>query len=602
VIRRRNQLLFFVLLALSALRCGTDEPISAQATGGSAGFDAGDGAPKLESVALERLFPTSAQPSVEFPDCTFSSALVRQGAAGKEILLAVADRIVALHPLTGALLYELVLPGPSGEHPFAISTPVLVGNRLIVAYHTTSATTQSRKPGRDVMDPRLSQIVAVLDLEQKRVDPEFPFVVLAAEKPAFEAGQSVKFRADKALQRGTLVHHAWSGELGRVIVTFGNARDLQPWHGWAFELSLDAWKSAGAAAAVSGVLLVTPEHDCGPENASGSRARICGGGLWAPSGPLMIPESAGYQLILPPGNGQLDLARGDYANTLMRVGPTLAFDPECDDAACSPFDPDQPPLACIESCKNLFVPRIPAGDPPFLPESGVCEGTTMLECWEKLDYVGGSTPVRIEVLPNDAVLAYPTKDGHVYLVDAEHLGTLHHRKKLVDVCGSSQDACQADWAGMIVTEPAVGKVGERTLLVVPTFMPDKTHPAGVFALAVDVSSGQPRLETVWTFPEPGRPEARQRFRLHPSRASIATLSGSADPIVVLVEPGTSAGKQGRLIALRLADGLLLADTELSGRGMRFGQPLIVDDVVYTPSCASDFGTSKLEAHWIRVTP
>jgi hypothetical protein len=153
---------------------------------------------------------------------------------------------------------------------------------------------------------------------------------------------------------------------------------------------------------------------------------------------------------------------------------------------------------------------------------------------------------------------------------------------------------------MIVTQPVVGKAGGRTLIVVPTFMPDSTHRAGVFALALDTASGQPKLETAWTFPDPSCPEATQRYRYHPSRAALATLEGSAEPIVLLVEPGTVTGKRGVLTALRLADGQLLGETFMAGHGIRYIEPLVVGDVVYTPSCATDFGPSALEAHRISV--
>ena len=145
----------------------------------------------------------------------------------------------------------------------------------------------------------------------------------------------------------------------------------------------------------------------------------------------------------------------------MRVGSGLAFDPACDASACASFDPDLPALSCIESCKNLFVPRIPAGDPALLPESGVCDGATMFECWEKLDYVGGSTPVRLETASGKSVLAYPTKDGHVYLVDANHLGTLYQRKKLVDVCGTVAEPCQLDAEAERLALRAARAVGAR---------------------------------------------------------------------------------------------------------------------------------------------
>lgn len=552
----------------------------------------------LVSLELERLFPTEENAGLVFTDCTTSSPLVFMGEDGPEIIVGTNDRIVALHPETGSELYSIELPALRDERPFVVSTPVLIGQKLVVAYHTTVAASESQNPGRDLMDKRISQMVAVVDLVAREIDEDFPAVVLSAVEPSADEGHVVPFRADKSLQRGKLVHVPGDeGSLGRVIVTFGNARDLQPWHGWAFSLSLDAWKTDGAAAAVTNVLLVTPEHDCGPEDKSGSRARICGGGLWAPTGPLLVNRPDGkVDVILAPGNGQLDFSRGNYANTLLRTDAELQFTPGCNETACADFNPDHPSRACVESCDNVFVPRIPEGDPAFAPESGVCEGVdSMFACWEKLDYVGGSTPAFAES-NGKRLLAYPTKDGHVYLVDADHLGTLYQRKELVKVCGTKDDACKADWAGMIVGQPSVAQVAGKPLLVVPTFMPDSTHTAGVFGLSVEVEGDNARLETRWVFPDPESPEAKTRFRMHPSQATIAQVTEEGHRAVFLVEPATGQMEHGKLLAVRLEDGHLLTDIDKAGRGRRFIEPLVHDGVVYTVSCESDRGRSFLEAH------
>ncbi|MBK9001339.1 MAG: hypothetical protein IPM35_36935 [Myxococcales bacterium] len=602
---------FGLWAAFALASCGKDERLLVEpgsggsggfagtpAGGGNAGSSGSGGAPKLASVGAERLFPTQENPGISLDDCLFGSPLAFERDGSTEIVVALGEHVVGVEPLTGQELYRVKLPASGAERAFVISTPVLVGQRLIVAYHTTEAPNESKKPGRDVMDLRKSQRVAVVDLAQRALDPAFPPLTLAAEEPAATPGKTVLFRADKALQRGALVHVPEGGELGVVAVAFGNGRDLQPWHGWMFEVSLDAWSSLGAAQAVSRVRLITPEHDCGPEGSSGSRTRICGGGLWSPSGVLLVNGESGPELILPAGNGQLDLPRGDFANTLLRVRPGVAFDPGCDAAACAAFDPDQPALACVESCNNLFVPRVPAGDPALVPESGVCDGLGMFECWEKLDYVGGSTPVLGQTPGGKQVLLSPTKDGHVYVVDAEHLGTLHQRKKLVDVCGAKGHNCQADWAGMIVTQPTPAKVGGAALFVVPTFMPDSVHTAGVFGLELVDGAKGPELVTRWVFPEPESLAAKQRFRWHPSRATVATLLG--EDTVWLVEPGTVDQIPGRLIGLRASDGSLLVDQKLAGRGFRFTKPLFHAGVLYTPSCNADFGPGTLEAH--RLVP
>src|SRR5205085_1433948 len=97
------------------------------------------------------------------------------------------------------------------------------------------------------------------------------------------------------------------------------------------------------------------DTECGAEGGDGSSDTKCGAGLWAPSGPLVVDDA---HLVVPTGNGQLDLARRDYANTLMRIGPGLAFDPGCDTTACASFSADTLAPACVETCRDLFVPRL----------------------------------------------------------------------------------------------------------------------------------------------------------------------------------------------------------------------------------------------------
>ncbi len=589
------------LAFVALVSCGKDERLVVGAGGGGTGAGGvgggglgGGGSGGVSSIDVERLFPTATHVGLTFDDCSFGSPLAFEHDGQTDIVLAVGEHVVGLDPLTGDERFRISLPAAGSERAFVISTPVLVDHRLVVAYHTTQAPNETQAPGRDVMDLRKAQRVAVVDLAARALDPEFPALTLAATEPAATPGKTVTFRADKALQRAALVHVPGAGKLGMVAVAFGNGRDLQPWHGWLFEISLDAWQALGPAQAIDRVRLTTPEHDCGPEGASGSRTRICGGGLWSPSGVLLVAGTDGPELILPTGNGQLDLPRGDFANTLLRVKPGAPIDSGCAAAACAGFDPDAPATACVESCKHVFVPRVPAGDPPLAPESGVCDGLGMFECWEKLDYVGGSTPALGQTPAGKRVLVYPTKDGHVYLVDADHLGTLHQRKKLVDVCGAKNHNCMADWAGMIVTQPVEAKVGEAAMFVVPTFVPDSVHTAGVFGLELTDGAQGPELVTRWVFPDPTTLAAKQRFRWHPSRPRVVRLRGQ--DTVWVVEPGTVDQAPGRLVGLRAADGLLLVDHALAGRGFRFTRPLFHAGVLYTPSCHSDRGAGTLEAH------
>jgi len=283
----------------------------------------------------------------------------------------------------------------------------------------------------------------------------------------------------------------------------------------------------------------------------------------------------------------------------MRVGPGLAFDDGCDATLCKYFAENAPGEGCMESCKNLFIPRTMPGELPFAPESGVCDGiTNLFECWYKLDYPGGSTPVRIELAGGPAVLVYPNKDGHVFLVDAEHLGTLYDRKPIVAACGTKTDPCVNDWAGMIVTQPAVVTIDGTPVVVIPTFMSDHTHPAGVVALAVRLVNGTPKLVPFWQSPPADAAEALTWFRGASTRLAVANVTGDDYGFIVDVVPG----KVGTLYAMQLRDGTVAAHTALAGPGFRFTAPLVHDGVVYVNSCVSDTGPGGLEAYVIGRAP
>ncbi|MFP4599908.1 MAG: hypothetical protein ACLFVJ_16740 [Persicimonas sp.] len=345
------------------------------------------------------------------------------------------------------------------------------------------------------------------------------------------------------------------------------------------------------------MLVTTPEPDenCGREGSSGSRERKCGGGLWAPSGPLVVEQADTYELVLAPGNGQLDLARDDFANTLMRSGPGLEFDPACDAQACADFDPDAPSQACIETCENLWIPRLTGqDDEPPRPADGRCEDDmTLFECWQELDYIGGSTPVYVET-DGYKTLTYPTKDGHIYMVDYTHFGTQFDRHQLVELCGTEDDPCRLSWAGMAVTQPLVVYENGEPIIMTPTFMPDQTHPAGVVAVTLRQGDDGPQYERLWEFPSFDDDAAFERFRGHPSRMSLSTLEedGETRQIAWIVE--VDRGSSGRLIAIDVLDGSPVFDAALSGHGQRYTEPLVTDDRVYVSSCESDFGRGHIE--------
>jgi hypothetical protein len=159
---------------------------------------------------------------------------------------------------------------------------------------------------------RTSHRMAVIDLTQRKLDTEFPVLVLSADKPAADGVTKVKFNPPTAFSHAAL-KHAWTvgSEWGLVYAAFGNAGDTQPFHGWLFEIDMDAWKLRGTKQAISNVLLTTPESECPVTIESGTQEMICGGGIWTPAGPQLYPTQDSYELIVPVGNGQVDFVRHD---------------------------------------------------------------------------------------------------------------------------------------------------------------------------------------------------------------------------------------------------------------------------------------------------
>ncbi|HEX2881426.1 MAG TPA: hypothetical protein VHO25_17980 [Polyangiaceae bacterium] len=519
-----------------------------------------------------------------FPDCIYTSPLLARS-RGQDWLIVVPQHgaVTAVSPIDGHVEFAVALPSPDDRKPSTIATPVIVGSRLFVAYQIEES------DGR-----RERHRVVAIDLEAQTLDPDFEMVELAATKPTWDGTGEVDFLADHALSRSTLAFgQTQASPEGFIYVSFGNARDIQPWHGWVFELDIEKWRTGGAEQSQSAVLLTSPEDHCPVEGQSGSTDMICGGGVWAPSGLLVIPNEAGsdFELIVPTGNGLLDLDERSYANSMLKTGPGLAFEPGCDPTACTDFDPVAPEVACMDSCSNLFMPRLMAGDPPLAPTSGVCDDRTFLECYARLDYdLGANTPGLVK-LGNRQLFVLPAKDGAVYLFDAEHLGTLYDREVIVEQCGTPEDGCAAGWAGMMVTEPVLTEVDGEIRALIPTFMFDKTHPAGLVSLAVVETPQGPRLEPRWTAPRFDNEEAVKHFRRHPSRAAL--LAGGDYVAWVDVVKGSSA--IGTLYVVRVTDGEIVLRVPLSSHGRRYIEPLVHDRVLWTTSCDDNDGPGILEA-------
>ncbi len=532
---------------------------------------------------LTRIFPEGDGSTQRFTGCIQASPLMISSQTEPLVFVALSDGLLAgVHPKTGRRVWEIRLPAPEGYRPWLLGTPVQFQDKLVVAYQIRALRSHER----------ISHRVAVVDLEQRRLDPAFPIVELQAHKTNSEGTGMVRFNPATALSRSALAHAPGGADhLGYAYVSFGNYLDIQPWHGWVFELDLSAWRGGGAEAAISGVLLTTPEDTCQKAGAPGSRSAICGGGVWTPAGPQVFPVGNGFELIIPTGNGQLDLPRQDYANTLMRVGPGLAFESGCDAQLCAGFNPSAPAVACLESCKNLFIPRLPAGE-ELRPASGVCDDKTFWECMTWLDYdLGANAPVKVDIPNGPTVYVQPGKEGSVYLVDAEHMGTLYDREQVIAVCGTPEDPCKTDWAGMIVTQPALTQVDEVPVVIIPTFMPDATHPAGLVALKIVLVNGTPRFEPFWQAPDFSTQEARARFRYHPTRVVIAPFGEAGEEYAWVGDTNFALG-------IRVRDGHIVVRQGMLGWRARNSLPLIHDDVLYIPTCKHDDGPSLLEAYAI----
>ena len=280
----------------------------------------------------------------------------------------------------------------------------------------------------------------------------------------------------------------------------------------------------------------------------------------------------------------------------MRTGPGLIFDPGCEPALCSQFDPVDPSEECLASCKNLATPRLRPGEDPPRPASGSCNGKTFVQCVAANDWdFGANSPVALHLPGGPTVLVQPGKDGALYMFDNAHLGTLYDRRQITDLCGASNDPCELDWAGMIVDQvPVVGSVEGTPVLVVPTFISDKTHPAGLVALKVTVDDRGPNFKPFWNAPNRSSKEAVTRFRSPPTKAVIAKFNGEE---IVWVAEGS--GPRGAIMGVRLADGRVVATSQTEGAIIPYVQPLIHNGTIYLPT-RSPAGGAWLEAYEIRA--
>jgi outer membrane protein assembly factor BamB len=538
----------------------------------------------LAMAGCESSLPSITSPltgrfqSQQLAGCIFASPVAAtHGGAPVIMLESSAGEIVALDPDTGASVFSTQAPAPAGQAPNITSTPALFGNELVVAWQDADTNTHVRQ----------SHHVEVFDVGAGAFDASFADVTLAGTQGG------VSFLPSNAFSRSAIaLAQPADKPLGYGYVSFGNIQDLQPWHGWVFELDLDAWKAGGSA--VSGRLITTASNDCGTAGASGADEMLCGGGVWAPSGVKVFSTAEDFDVVVPTGNGLLDPTAGGFANTMMRSHRGLAFDPACDASACAGWDETNASVACEASCGNLFIPRLRASDPVPQPAGGVCAGKSFFECYAALDWdLGANSPARATAPDGTEVLVVPAKDGGVYLADYEHFGTLYDRVQVVAVCGSDGGSCAHDWAGMMVTEPAVTSVNGAPVVLVPTFVFDQVHPAGLVALEIVMSDGHPAFQPLWNAPAVGTEEATRDFREHEGRVTLAMSGG--EEVALLVDVDSRSGAHGYLYVVRVRDGQVLARQPLSGAGMRYVKPLVIGDGVFVSSCVSDQGPGGIDA-------
>ena len=537
-----------------------------------------------EQYKLNKVFPSQYFPSAYFDASIIASPLLDISQGKPQIIVPVSDGIVAaLDGQNGKLLWQLTVPTPEGQQAELVATPVIVNTKLVVIY-------QSAKNG-----VRVSHRMVVIDLLAHKVDEAFPVLELSAEKPGTDNKGLVKFNPPTAYSHAALKNIKPTGShWGLIYAGFGNAGDTQPFHGWLFEIDMDAWQKQGTSKAIKNVLLTTPQADCPVTIEYGTQEMICGGGVWSPSGVQIYPQHDDFEIIVPTGNGRIDLANHSYANTLLRVKPGLKFNPECNVDLCQHFNPSQPSEACLASCKNLFVPRLAVGNKPLKPSNHDCDNKTFAECLAWMDYdLGGSTPVKLQ-LNKHTLLVQPGKDGAVYLLDAKYLGKQYDRLQLVDVCGTTKDICKAGWMGMAVTKPVISYHHSIPIIIIPTYMPDNTHTAGVVAVSVVLRKGRPHFKKVWQFPDPKSKAAITGFRSHPSLPIMTELSKSKEAVVWVVDIGTN----GNLYGLRAKDGALVAKQSLQGAGRQLSTPVIHNGVIYLASIMPSTGKTFIEAYKI----
>lgn len=535
-----------------------------------------------DELTLHLVFPTKVRAARVFEGNFWASPQLIELSGKAPFLLATPSggAIAALKLDTGEVMWRVSLPANPEYETRLQAAPVQVGDRLVVAYIWIHKTTG-----------KYSHHARVLNLRTGKLDLGFRDLEFSAEVPAAEGAGIIRFDPTTQHSRSALAHVPSSAGLGHVYVAFGSIHDEDVWHGWLFELDLDAWMRGPPDKPISSVFVTTPEVDCD----DGRAGKLCGGGIWAYAGPRIYHGKDDFDIVIQTGNGLLNLKRRDYAQSMLRLRPGLKFDPVCDEERCSNVDPSDPPDTCLSTCKNLFVPRLLPTDPPLRPTDGSCDGMAFLPCLEKKDWdFGSSSPIRVELPNNRAVYVTAGKAGDLYLVDGETLGIMYDRKQIVDLCGTIEDPCADPNEGLIINEPQIGRLNGSPVVVIATHSPDESHAAGVIAYKIKTEANQPRLEKLWRVPDPATVEARRWFRAPPTRPVIADFEG--EPVVWVADNG----RDGRLLGIRLLDGKILANVRTAGWPMRNAKPVLHQNVIYVPTAVPNHeNLTWIEAYEIR---
>ena len=370
--------------------------------------------------------------------------------------------------------------------------PAVVGHRLVFAWQEVDGRLDARRPSRRRARPRRARARSAV--------------------PGADAGRQPaghrRRRADRLSPRPCLFARrrrstptSRTATLGLVYVSFGNVRDLQPWHGWVFEIDLDAWQArAAAAAAVTGTLVTTARptrlrrRGRRRRARDGLRRRRLGGAR-----PRGDPRPDLPRRVRAAGRHRQRPARSDPRQLRERAscasGAAWPFDARLRSRRCATgFDPTAPTDACAASVRPALhsaPPRRPGGPARHQrrlrrPDTVPVLRRARLGSGRRARPRSPRSPAAREVI------VQPGKDGAVYLIDADHLGTLYDRAPIMRAAVARGAApARATWAGTIVTKPAIATVGGVDAGAGADLRRRRRHPAGLQALEIDTTGGSP---------------------------------------------------------------------------------------------------------------